>query len=130
MALETVTAKMQLKDENGNAIVDEEGKVTTQETEVTYDFGDDLSAAVELCGEDTVFSNYKANARVALQSIIRTGMKAGLSADQIQARCDAWKPGMVAERVQVDPSTAIANAWENWSDEKKAEFLAKLGVQA
>lgn len=128
MALETVTAKMQLKDENGNAIVDEEGKVTTSEAAVEYDFGDDLTAAVDLCGEDTVFSNYKANAKVALQSIIRTGMKAGLSAEQIQDRCSAWKPGMVAERVAVDPSTAIANAWENWSDEKKAEFLAKLGV--
>jgi hypothetical protein len=125
---EAVEAKFQLKDENGNAIVDEEGKVQYDSCVVEYDFGDDLDGAVDLCGAETVFSNYKANAKVALQGIMRSKLKAGLAEDQIQTVVDAWKPGMVAERVAVDPSTAIANAWDTWSPEKKAAFLEKLGV--
>jgi hypothetical protein len=130
MAKETIEAKYQLKDENNNAIVDEEGKPTWQVESVEYDFGDNLDDAVDLCGADVVYSQYKANAKVALQGIIRAKMKAGLDNDAIQAVCDAWKPGMVAERTAVDPATAIQNAFATWSDEKKAEFLAKLGVQA
>lgn len=127
---ETVEARYQLKDENDNAILDEEGKATYATCQVEYDFGDDLDGAVALCGADVVFSNYKANSKVALQGIMRTAKKAGLSDEGIQAKVAAWKPGMVAERTVVDPSTAIQNAWETWSPEKKAEFLAKLGVQA
>ena len=126
---ETVEARFQLKDENGNAVTDTEGKVQWEEVSVEYDFGDDLDAAVELCGADVVYSQYKSNAKVALQGIMRAKLKASLPSDQIQAIADAWKPGMVAERTAVDPATAIQNAFNTWSDEKKAEFLAKLGIQ-
>jgi len=130
MAKELVEARYQLKDENGNSILDEEGKATYAAVEVEYDFGDNLDQAVEACGEDVVFSNFKANAKVALQGIMRTKHKGALTPDQIQAVVDAWKPGMVSEKVTVDPATAIQNAFATWSDEKKATFLASLGVQA
>lgn len=126
---ETVEAKYQMKDENGNAITDDEGKVMYEEVTVEYDFGDDLDAAVALCGADVVFSQYKANAKVALQGILRAKKKAGLADAAIQTVADAWKPGMVAERTAVDPAVAIQNAFATWTDEKKANFLAKLGVQ-
>lgn len=129
MAKETVEAKMQLKDEHNNAVLDEEGKPTWQLNEVEFDFGDDLDGAVDLCGADVVFSQYKANAKVALQGIIRAKTKAGLEPSAIQTLVNAWKPGMVAERTSVDPATAIKNAFATWSDEKKAEFLSQLGVE-
>jgi len=126
---ESIEARFQVKDENGEAVVDGEGKALWESVCVEYDFGDDLNSATELCGSDAVFSNYKANARVALQSILRAKLKAGFTGDQIQSLVDAWKPGMVIEKTQVDPATAIKNAFATWSPEKKAAFLAELGVQ-
>ena len=129
MAREVVEAKYQLKDEHGNTLTDEEGKANYSGVQVEYDFGDDLDGAVALAGAEVVFSNYKANSKVALQSIMRAKNKAGVYADTIQAFVDTWKPGMVIERTAVAPENAIMNAFPNWSDEKKAEFLAKLGVE-
>ena len=128
MSTETIEARFQVKDAEGNVVMDDEGKPTYREIAATFDFGDDLDAAVELCGADTVFSNYKANAKVSLQSVLRAKAKAGLANDQIQTIVDNWKPGMVVEKTTVDPESAIANAWDNWSDEKRAAFLEKLGV--
>jgi len=130
MAKETVEARFQLKDEDGHAIMNEDGKPAWQSGSVEYDFGDDLDQAVALCGAEVVHSQYKSNAKVALQGIIRSKMKAGLDATAIQELADNWKPGMIMEKTQVDPATAIQNAFSTWTDEKKAEFLAKLGVRA
>lgn len=129
MAMETVKARYQVKDEEGNTVMDDDGKPMWAEAEVEYDFGDDLDGAIDLCGAETVFSNYKANATVALQGLIRSKLKAGVPADQIQEIVAAWRPGMVMEKTQVDPATAIKNAFNTWSPEKKAEFLASLGVE-
>jgi hypothetical protein len=128
MAKELVVARFQLKDENNNAILDEEGKATWQEASVEYDFGDNLDMAVEACGADTVFSNFKANARVALQSIVRTHLKAGSDAEKIQAVANAWKPGVVAEKVTVDPKAAFMAAFASYPLEKKLELLKQFGV--
>jgi hypothetical protein len=130
MAKEDVAARYQEKDENNNAILDGEGKPVWKEANVTFDFGENLDAAVDLCGADVVFSQYKANAKVALQGIVRAKLKAGLTVDQIQTTVDAWKPGMIIEATKVDPQVAIQNAFQTWSPEKRAEFLASLGVQA
>ena len=95
MAKETISARYQVKDENSNAVLDADGKPVWQEADVTFDFGDDLDQAVALCGAESVYSNYKANATVALQGIIRAKLKSGMTTDQIQAIVDAWKPGTV-----------------------------------
>lgn len=128
MALETVKAKTQLKDAKGEVILDEEGKPTYREVEIQYDFGDNLDAAVDMCGEDVVFSNYVSAARINLQSIMRSKLSQGLDSDAIQTFCASWKPGMQLERQQVNPEQAVVNAFENWPEEKKMEFLKKLGV--
>lgn len=128
MAKETVSARYQTKDENGNAVLDADGKAVWQETDVTFDFGDDLDQAIALCGAETVFSNYKANATVALQGVIRAKLKAGMTQDQIQALVNEWKPGTVLAKTAVDPEQAIKSAFSTWSPEKQAEFLRTLGV--
>ena len=128
MAKELVVAKMQLKDENGNAILDDEGKVTYNEASAEYDFGDNLDSAVELCGADTVYSNYRANSKVALQGVMRNLIKAGKTPDEIQSAVDGWKPGLVMEKVTVDPKAAFAAAFMNYPLEKKLEMLRNLGV--
>lgn len=128
MAEEMVGARFQVKDENGNAVLNDEGKAIWEEGEVAYDFGDDLNAAVDLCGEEAVHSQYKSAARVTLQGIIRAKMKDGLSMDAIQDVVNAWKPGVAIAKTVVDPATAVAAAYDSWSDEKKAAFLKELGV--
>lgn len=129
MALEKVEAKTQIKDLNGDVVTDEEGKVTYSAVSIEYDFGDDLDAAVALAGVEVVFSNYKANSKVALQSIMRAKAKAGMDADAIQAFADTWKPGMVVERTAVAPEQAIMSAFANWDEEKRNAFLSKLQEQ-
>ena len=130
MATEIVKAKMKSKDSEGNVERDEEGKEIYIEAEVEYDFGDNLDAAVELCGADAVFSQYRANSKVALQVVIRGRMAAGQSQEAIQELVNTWKPGMVMERTQVDPLVAFENMFKNASPEKQAELLSKLGVGA
>jgi hypothetical protein len=127
MALQNVNAKYAAKDEKGNSVL-VDGEAVILEASVNYDFGDNLQAAIENCGEEAVFSNFVANAKVGLQSIIRSKLKQGLTPDQIQAIADSWKPGMVADKVQIDPAQAIKAAFNTWSPEKKAEFLAGLGI--
>lgn len=119
---EKIKAQVTIKDEQG-------APIETRSCEVEYDFGEDLEGAVALCGEDTVFSQYRRNAVVSLQSVMRSRMQAGQGQEEIQAYADTWKPGMVAERVQIDPSTAVIQAWDTWDDEKKAAFLAGLGIE-
>lgn len=126
---QSVEAKYQIKDENGNAVLDEEGKPTWAGAIVSYDFGDTLDDAIALCGREVVHSQYMANARVGLQAIVRAKVKAGLSQDQIQSAVNAWKPGMVVEKTTVDPLVAFSNAFKAGSPEKRAELLAMLGVE-
>ena len=128
MAAEEIKARYQLKDSDG-PMVDEEGKAVMEECVVNFDFGDDLNAAVDICGEEAVHSNYRANGKVQLQSIIRAKLKAGLNQDAIQALVDTWKPGMVMEKTAVDPAKAVISAFGSWSDEKKAEFLKSLDIE-
>lgn len=124
-----VEARYQLKDTEGNTILDEEGKPSWAGAEVSYDFGDTLDDAVALCGKEVVHSQYMANAKVGLQAIVRAKLKAGLNSEQIQAIVDSWKPGMVTEKVTVDPFVAFSNAFKAGSPEKRAELLAMLGVE-
>lgn len=123
-----IEARFQLKDAEGNVIMDEEGKPTWRSASAEYDFGDDLDASVELCGAETVHSNYVANATISLQSVIRAKLKAGLTPDQITTVVAGWKPGMVVEKTTIDPETAIKSAFSTWPVEKQREFLAGLGV--
>lgn len=129
MADINVAARFQIKDAEGLVQKDEEGKVITEEVTVTYDFGDDLDSAVDLCGPEVVFNNYQANAKVQLQSIMRAQLKAGATADAIQAIVDSWKPGMQMERAAVDPAKAVENAFATWTPERQAEFIEKLQNQ-
>jgi len=129
MAKQAVEAKLQVKDENSNVVLDEEGKPTWLSTSVEYDFGDTLDDAIALCGREVVHSQYVANAKVGLQAIVRTKLKSGMSQEQIQSIADGWKPGMVVEKTAIDPLVAFSNAFKAGSPEKRAQLLAMLGVE-
>jgi len=128
MAKETISARYQVKDENNSAVLDAEGKPMWQEASVEYDLGDTLDLAAEKFGADVIFSNYKANARVAIQGIIRAKLKAGLTAEAISEFMSTYVLGVALEKTQVNPVEAVKAAFHTWSPEKQAAYLKELGV--
>lgn len=124
--MEQVTAKVTLKDEDDKPLKDAEGKNQYDEVTIDYDFGDDLNQAVELCGEEVVFSQFVSAAKVSLQGIMRAKLKAGLGQDAIQSFCNEWKPGMVVAKTTVDPIQATMDAFATWSPEKREEYIRQL----
>lgn len=128
MAMETVEARYLEKNEAGETMLDEDGKPVYIAASAEYDFGDDLDSAVALCGAETVHSNYRANAKVALQGIVRAKKKAGHTDEEIQSVVTRWKPGMVAEKSTIDPAVAFEQMFKSSSPEKRAELLARLGI--
>lgn len=126
MAVEIITARYKKVDEEGNAVMDDEGKVVYEEAQANYDFGDKLEDLSEKCGGEVVFSNAIANMKVTLQSRIRALHKAGLTLEAIQEQVTAWVPGMVSPKVAVDPIANTISQFSTWSPEKQKEFLKKL----
>jgi hypothetical protein len=94
---------------------------------VTYDFGDDLDAAVELFGADVIFSRFVAAATVDLQALIRRSIKGEnpKNAREIQALVTEWKPG-VSTRVKKSPQQKAQEAVDALSDNEKAALLESL----
>lgn len=123
-----ISAKYQVKDESGNAVL-VDGQPRWDECAIEYDMGDTLDASVDLFGKEAVHSQFIAGAKVAIQGIMRAKMKQGMTADQIKDFFANYKVGMVLERTQVDPLQATVAAFATWSDEKKAEFLKTLGIE-
>jgi len=107
-----ITAKKKMGDED-------------REATISVDFGDSLQEAVEMFGEDVVFSNFKASAKITAQAAMRRYIESGLNADQIAEKMDTWKPGVALERV-IDPIKALMGKWAKMSPEEKKELLTAL----
>ena len=66
-----------------------------------YDFGEDLSAAIELFGEEIIFVNFRAQCIIGIQSHMRNEMRSVDSEGKatpvlgkgLQKSVTAWKPG-------------------------------------
>lgn len=123
-----VKARYQVKDDDNNAVLDAEGAPIWKDCTIQYDFGDSLEDAVDKFGADVVFSNFVANSKVAVQGIMRSKMKAGLTEEAIQDFMSTYKIGMVVEKTQVNPLDAVKAAFATWSPEKQREYLKELGV--
>lgn len=96
----------------------------------TYKFGANLDEAVALFGADAVYNNFRQQATIGLQSLIRRNLtpdKEGKTAtdEEIQAAVDAWKPGSK----QVTRKSAVEKAQDaigKMSEDEKAELLKQL----
>lgn len=122
MTKQTVNATANLKDENGNKTGD------NREVEVQYDFGDSLSEAVELYGEEAVFNQYVQAARIGLQALLRRhGEDPNKSQDDLQEIADNWKPG--EKRVQrKSTEEKVADLLAGKSPEEVQEILSRVGA--
>lgn len=92
---------------------------------VSYDFGDNLQHAVELFGEEVVFTNAIQSMKITLQALMRRGIDKELPDETIAAQAAAWKPGVTAQRTS-DPAATVLAKWQQMTPEKKAELLKQL----
>lgn len=92
---------------------------------IAFDFGENLSVAVKKFGEEIVFTNFKAAAKITAQSAMRRYLETNSSAEEIATKMSSWKPGVALERV-VDPVAALVGRWDSYSGQEQAEILKKL----
>lgn len=103
---------------------------------VTYEFGDNLTEAVDIFGEDVVFNRFKAMGTIDVQAKIRAAMvdtvnKEGevvtkaKNQEEIQEALDTWKLGVKAA-TRKSPKEKLMAMLENMTAEDKAAFLADL----
>lgn len=92
---------------------------------ISKDFGNNSADAIKLFGDETVFTNFRANAKITAQGAMRRMLEDGKSQAEITERMKAWKPGVALERV-VDPVSALLGRWDSYSEAEKAEILKKL----
>lgn len=100
----------------------------TRVVKVTYDFGDNLQDAVAKFGEEVVFSRFESAAVIDAQALIRRGIKAEKTDEEIASTLAAWKPG-VKQVVRKSASEKIKDAFSGLTAEQKKEMLKALRDQ-
>lgn len=104
--------------------------------EVEYNFGETLAEAVELFGEEVVFSRFKAAAVVDLQALIRRGLtpktdkegneiESAKTDEEIAASVAEWKPG-VKQVTRKSKAEKIKDLVADMSDEDREALLASI----
>lgn len=64
---------------------------------IEYEFPETVEEAIDAFGEDVVLSNFISSTTISLQGLMRNKMKAGKTAEEIQAELGPWKPGVRAK---------------------------------
>ena len=106
---------------------DDEGKtIIIGEAAVEYDFGETLSQAIDIHGEDVVFSNYKSRGVVAAQAAVRPWIEQQKTQDEIIPLFAEWKLGVAAARSGVSAEDAFLAKWAKMTPDAQAEILKKL----
>lgn len=102
---------------------------TGRELEVDFEFGNTLQEAIDLFGEEVVYSNYKKSAVIALQALVRRNLdKDGekqMSEEDIIKAVGEWKPS-VARIIGASQKEALFTKIEKLSDEDRKALIAKL----
>ena len=104
------------------------GKVPGVVATFDYNLGKTTAQALELFGEELVFSYYISGATVALQNVARNLLEAGVIPEEIPAEMASFKLGTKRARVAADPVMGILAILQdpNTSDERKKEILAQI----
>lgn len=115
-----------VRDKDGNAVLDGDGKKQTVGGDVTYDFGKDVKEAVEKFGDLVVFSNYVAQGTVRVQSVARTAFAGGDSIEEAQKKVDAYILGAAPARSKKDYTDVYKRQFEAASGEEQEQMLKEL----
>lgn len=92
--------------------------------EIGFDFGDDDKAMIDKFGLKIVCSYAKANMKVALQDVIRSGITTKKSPADIQKEVNAYKFGV--KKRGKNKAEKLADSFAALSSEEKASLLARL----
>ena len=115
--IEQVTATVNPTEKNG---LSEKMTVSGE-----YNFGSTLAEAIELFGEDVVLHNFKQQARISFQSVLRRLYNK--PEEERQAYISNWKLGVPPVRKSaVDKAKDL---FASMSDEQRAEFLKQWKAQ-
>jgi len=93
--------------------------------QVEYDFGQNLQEAIQKFGEDVIFTKFVQAAKIDLQAVLRRGIEAGKTDDEIAKLAEQWKPGLVV-RTSKDPIEAIKAKLATLSEEDKRKLIQVL----
>ena len=96
-----------------------------RQVSVAYDFGDNLDQAVELFGADLVFNRYESAVTIDLQALIRRGIKADKTDEEIAKMAAEWKPG-IKQVVRKSAQEKIKDAFGAMSEDDKKAMLEQL----
>jgi hypothetical protein len=107
-------------------LIDITAKLSESDRSVTvsYDFGEDLDAAVELFGGDAVHKGFIAQSVVAAQSVIRNGLKAENTDKEIQTKMNSWKPG--TRKPAMTKAQKVQREFQDMDSGAKAALLKQL----
>lgn len=119
-----ITAKTKLKDDDGNLILDEDGKQQYAEATVKFDIGEDLSEKIELFNENIVNEAAEGQLTLDAQAVVRRCLNQGLDQDAITAKFAEWAPGQ--KFTLVNPMDAITNALGQLASAEDAQELLNL----
>jgi len=120
-----VEAKVPEKKEGDKVIAKQIGPVS-----ITVQTGETAEEMIKMFGDKAVKSNADANWVVTLQSNIRSRLKKGETAEQIQAALGSAKMGVAVAGSKVDPIQAYLAMFASATPEKQKEMLKELQTKA
>ena len=120
-----VEAKIPEKKEGDKVIAKQIGPVS-----ITVQTGETAEEMIKMFGDKAVKSNADANWVVTLQSNIRSRLKKGETAEQIQAALGSAKMGVAVAGSKVDPIQAYLAMFASATPEKQKEMLKELQSKA
>lgn len=90
---------------------------------VNYEFGADMAASAKMFGDKVVYNAYMAKVVIDLQNLVRNGIKAGKTPEEIKVQAAAWKPGVKVSRGKSKYEKTLANVQD--LDEEQLAAVAK-----
>ena len=97
---------------------------------ISFDFGENAADAINRYGDDVVFSQFVAAAKITAQSAMRRMLEAGKTQEEIAAKMSSWRPGVALTREAVDPITAALGRFGTMTPEEQKAFIAALKERA
>lgn len=91
-----------------------------------YNFGADLTEAVENHGEDAVYNEYVKGARVSAQGVARRMAENGMDVDSIQDFLSSWTYGARGPSFEQSPAKAAINAIAKMDEDGLAALRKEL----
>lgn len=114
------------KSEKDNRPEDKLATLTVQFPDVEKDPKAALAEAVAQFGEKAILSNAKANWVITLQGNMRSRLKKGQSAEQIQADLGNAKMGVAVAKVAADPKANAIAFMKTLTPEQRKAFIQEL----